>query len=451
MTDDLALARRLMDLATRAGAAEADVLMVDATSNAVGVSDRMLEEAERAEGRDIGLRVIAEIPGGGRGQASVAGSDLRDEALVEMAERAVTMARAAPDDPYCGLADSAHLSALRDADALDLIDRDTPPGPAEMEALALRIEDAALAVEGVVKVEQASVSWSREHLVMVLSNGFEGGYSRSSASYGVSAIAGEGLGRERDYAVESRRHAVDLPSPEEVGRRAGERTVARLGPKRPPAGSFPVVIDERVSSSMIGHVLSAINGMAISRGASWLAEAMDQRILPAGFDIVEEPQIVRGRASRPFDAEGLPSSRRALVEDGVLRTWILDLATARKLGLESTGNARRGLGGPPAPGVTNVRVTQGETDAAGLCREIGTGLYVTSFIGSSINPTTGAYSRGASGFWIEGGEIAYPVNEITLAGSLPEVIKSIVPGNDADLQRAAAVPSLLVEGLTVGA
>jgi PmbA protein len=425
-------------------------MAVEATASSVGVAGRALEEAERAETREVGLRVIVDVAGG-RAQASVSTSDLRGRALDEVAARAVAMARAAPVDPYCGLAGADALSAVRDAAGLDLEDAQEAPDPAALEAMARAVEDAALSVKGVVQVEQASASASRERIVIVQSNGFEGGYARTATTLGCSAIAGEGLGRERDYAVETRRHRADLPDPASVGRLAGERTVAALDPRRPPAGRWPVVLDERVAGSLVGHVLSAVNGASVARGSSWLSARMGERIMPEGFEIREEPRIARGRASRPFDAEGLETRTRALVSDGVLTSWVLDLATARQLGLASTANARRGLAGPPSPGTTNIRVTNGERDRAGLLREIGTGLLVTSFIGASINPTTGDYSRGASGFWVEGGEIAYPVNEITLAGRLPEMIASVIPGDDADVAKAVAVPSLIVSGLALGA
>ncbi|MEO1318382.1 MAG: TldD/PmbA family protein [Pseudomonadota bacterium] len=443
---DRLLAARMVEAALAAGADAADVIVVSATSASVGVAGRSLEEAEHAEGRDAGLRVIA-----GRGQACVSSSDLRDENIVEMAGRAVTMARAAPDDPYCDLAEPERLSPTRDAAGLDLADASEPPGPGALEDMARAAEEAALAVPGIVQVEQASAGWVADRLTIALSNGFEAGYARSSMTLALSALAGEGTGRERDYAVETRRHAAALPSPETIGRRAAERTVARLGARRPPAGHYPVVYDERVAGGLIGHLLSAANGAAVARGASWLDGRLGEAVLPDGITLREEPHMLRGRASRPFDAEGLPTRASTIVEDGSLARWVLDLATARQLGLESTANARRGLSGPPSPGVTNIRMTAGEKDRAGLLAEIGTGLLVTSFLGASINPTTGAYSRGASGFWVEGGEIAYPVNEITLAGSLPEMLLSIRPGNDADEAKAIAVPSLIVEGLTVGA
>lgn len=444
--NDLELAEALLEAARRAGAEAADVLVAASTSLGVGVRGGRLEEAERSEGRDLGLRVLM-----GRRQACVSGSEIGPAALEEMAGRAVAMARAAPEDPWCGLAQPGELGAPADAAALELADPATPPEPATLEDEARAAEAAALAIRGVAQVEQASATWGRNRITLTASNGFRSGYARTSASLAVSAMAGEGLGREADHAVESRVWRADLPDPAEVGARAGRRAVERLGAERPRAGRFPVLFDERVAASLIGHVVAAINGMAVVRGASWLRDAMGHQVLPAGFEVADEPLIRRGPASRPFDGEGLTTRRNALIEDGVLRSWVLDLATARKLGLASTANARRGAGGPPQPGTSNIRVTQGDVGRDELIARMGTGLVVTGLIGASINPTTGAYSRGASGFWVEGGEIAHPVNEITIAGSLPEIVRTLIPANDADPHRALSVPSLLVEGLTVGA
>ncbi len=446
MSGDDDLAGALLAAARRAGAEAADVLVVSATSNAVGVSGGKLEEAERAEGLDLGLRVLI-----GQRQACVSSSDARAETLTEMAERAVAMAREAPEDPWCGLAAPSELGAVPETSGLELADPADPPDPASLEQAALAAEAAALAVDGVTQVEQASASWGRDRVTLAATNGFAGSYQRTSAGVWVSAIAGEGLGRERDYAGESRTYRADLPPPAEIGERAGRRAVERLGPRKPPSGRFPVLFDERVAASLIGHLLGAINGSAIARGASWLREAMETRILPPGFDLIEDPLIRRGPASRPFDGEGLAGRRRLMVADGVLRSWVLDLATARQLGLKSTGNARRGVAAPPSPGTSNIRVTQGAGSRDELIKAMGTGLLVTSMIGASVNATTGAYSRGASGFWVEGGEIAYPVNEVTVAGRLPEMVRTLVPANDADPHKVRSVPSLLVEGLTVGA
>jgi PmbA protein len=446
MSKDEDLAGALLDAARRAGAEAADVLVVSAISNAVGVSGGKLEEAERSEGLDLGLRVLI-----GQRQACVSSSDPGAATMAEMAARAVAMAREAPEDPWCGLAGAEELGGVPDIEALDLADPADPPEPAELEAAALAAEAAALGIEGVAQVEQASANWGRDRITLAATNGFAGSYQRTSAGIWASTIAGEGLGRERDYAGEARAFRADLPGPDEIGARAGRRAVERLGPRKPPSGAYPVLFDERVAASLIGHVLGAINGSSIARGASWLREAMETRILPEGFDVIEDPLIRRGPASRPFDGEGLAARRKLLVEDGVLRSWVLDLATARQLGLKSTGNARRGVGAPPSPGTGNIRVTEGAESRDGLIAAMGTGLLVTSMIGSSVNATTGAYSRGASGFWVEGGEIAFPVNEVTVAGSLPEMVAGLVPANDADPHKVRSVPSLLVEGLTVGA
>jgi PmbA protein len=368
-----------------------------------------------------------------------------------MAERAVAMAREAPEDPWCGLAELGDLGPLPDIAVLAMSDCSDPPEPSVLEEVALAAEAAALGIDGISQVDQASASWGRDQVTLAATNGFAGSYERTSSGIWVSAIAGEELGRERDYAGESRTHRADLPEPSEIGEEAGRRAVERLGPRKPPAGRFPVLFDERVAASLIGHVLAAINGSAIARGASWLHDAIETSILPPGFDVIEDPLIPSGPATRPFDGEGFAGRRKLLIEDGVLRSWVLDLATARQLGLTSTGNARRGVTAPPSPGASNIRVTQGSDSHAGLIGQMGTGLLVTSLIGSSVNATTGAYSRGASGFWVENGEIAYPVNEVTVAGMLPEMMRTLIPADDADPHKARSVPSLLVGGLTIGA
>lgn len=443
---DAGLAQALLDAARAAGAEAADALVLRGVSSQVGVAGGALEEAERSESQDLGLRVLI-----GRRQACVSASDASPRTIAEMAARAVAMAREAPEDAYCGLADPGQLGAIPDIAALELEDPDELPDPGRLEDLARAGEAAALGVPGVTQVEQASAAWGRDRVTMAASNGFAASYSRSSCSLAVSAIAGTGLGRERDYAAEMRRFWADLPDVAVIGARAGARAVERLAPRRPPAGRHPVLYDERVAGSLIGHVLSAINGSAIARGSSWLLGRLGTPILPAGFDVVEMPLLRRGRSTRPFDAEGIVAARKVLVQDGVLQSWVLDLATARQLGLATTGNARRGVGGPPSPGTSNIQVTQGSASRAELIAQMGTGLIITSMIGASINPTTGDYSRGASGFWVEGGEIAYPVNELTVAGNLHDMVASLIPANDADPEKATQVPSLLVEGLTLGA
>jgi PmbA protein len=376
-------------------------------------------------------------------------SDTRPETLAAIAERAVAMAREAPEDPTVGLADPGELARAWDLAALDLDDPGPDPAAAELEEAARIAEAAALASRGITQVESASATFSRRRLHMAATNGFTGGYTRTSHSLGCTAITGEGTAMERDWCWESRAHRADLPAAEEIGRLAAERALARAGARKPPTGTFPVLYDERVADQLIGHLLAAISGTAVARGASWLKDAMGEAVLPPGLSLIEDPTRPRVAGSRPFDAEGLPALRRPIVEDGVLVRWLLDLSTGRRLGLASTGNAYRNAGSPPSPGAGNVSLTQGDRSREDLVAAMGRGLLVTSMIGSTINPTTGDYSRGASGFWIENGAIAYPVNECTVAGNLREMLLRIVSANDARPHESRVVPSLLVEGMTI--
>lgn len=438
------ISEALLVEARKAGADHSDTLVINGVTQSIDVRDGSLERAERAEGIDIGLRVVV-----GQKQASVASSDASSDALRTMAERAVAMAKEAPDDPFVGLADPDQIARDVSAAALELEDQSQEPGPEALQADALAAEAAARGVAGVSAIDNSSAGYSRRSMQLSASNGFRGGYARTMRSLSCVAISGEGTEMERDYAFDFRVFQRDLDSAEVIGERAGKRAVSRAGARKPPTGSFPVVYDERVASSLIGHLLSAANGMAIARGASWLRDALGEAVLPSGLDVVEDPLLTRRPGSRPFDAEGLPTRRRAIVEDGVLTGWTLDLATARKLGQESTGNAERGTSGPPSPGVTNIALTEGDRGREDLLSDIGTGLLITSMIGSSINPTTGDYSRGASGFWVENGEITYAVNECTVAGNLRDMLRTLRPANDARHHMSRAVPSVLVEGLTI--
>lgn len=366
-----------------------------------------------------------------------------------MAERAVAMAREAPLDDSIGLADLSQLATSWDLAALDLADPAPEPDPALLEQDARRAEAAALTVKGVSQCQSASASYGRRNVHLAASNGFSGGYARTSRSTSVVAITGEGTAMERDWAAESRTYQSDLPSPEDIGQLAGIRTIGRAHARKPKTGAFPVLYDERIASGLIDHLLSAINGTAITRGASWLRAALGDQVLPTGLSIVEDPLRARIAGSRPFDAEGLATRMRAIVDNGILTGWTLDLGTARRLGMTSTASASRGTSSPPSPSVSNIALTPGDKTRAMLLTDMGTGLLITSMIGSSINPTTGDYSRGASGFWVENGEIAYPVNECTVAGNLREMLMRITPANDARVHLSHVVPSLLVEGLTL--
>ena len=440
----LDIAEQLLALAKRAGAEQADVLAVTGTSVSISVRNGALDEADRSKRTEVGLRALV-----GQRQATVSTSDLSVASLERLAERAVDMARLAPDDPTLGLADAADLSVVRDAAGLELDDPADEPSAEALRDLALAAETAARAVPGVTKMDAAGAGYGRSAFFLAASNGFRGGYARTGTTISATAISGEGTGMERDYAYDSRVFASELDSPASIGRLAGERAVGRVSPRKAGKGAFPVLYDERVASGLIGHLLSAINGAAIVRGASWLRDAMGALVLPEGLTLTEEPLRRRGHSSRPFDAEGLACAERRIIDQGRLSGWVLDLGTARKLGMGSTGNASRGTSGGPSPSTSNLRLTHGTASQQDMMRDMGTGLLVTSMLGASINPTTGDYSRGCSGFWIENGEIAWPVNECTIAGNLREMLMRITPADDGQDRKSIIVPSLLVEGLTV--
>lgn len=438
------LAHALVAAAKAAGAEAADAIINEEGSLSIEVREGALEKAERSELVELGVRVLI-----GKRQACVSASDSRPETIAAIAERAVAMAREAPEDPWCGLADPEQLARGWDVAALDMVDPEPLPDPESLKVRALEAEAAACAVAGITRMDGTSAGWGQGRFHLAASNGFSGGYGRTSHWTSAVAICGEGIAMERDYAAEQRMHRADLPDAAQIGRLAGERTIARQGATKPPTGAYPVLFDERVAAGLIGHLLSAINGTAIARGASWLKDAMGERVLPEGLDIYADPLRPRISGSHPFDAEGLPTNARAIVANGILQSWTLDLATGRQLGLPSTGNANRGMTSPPSPSLANVALTQGTRSRDDLLSEMGTGLLVTSMLGASINPTTGDYSRGASGFWVEKGEIVRAVNECTIAGNLRPMLASIQPANDARPWNSRVVPSLLVEGLVI--
>jgi len=443
MTDLSRLTDALISAAKKAGAEQADALAVEGTSVSIDIRAGKLEQAERAEGIEIGLRVLI----GGQ-QACVSASDVSEATIARLAERAVAMAREAPADPHAGLADPGQIARDWDLAALEMHDPAPEPDAAMLEASARAVEQAAMAVKGITQVE-ASASYAQRKMYLAASNGFSGGYGRTSHSLSAVAFTGEGTAMERDWAAEGRIFAADMPGAEGIGALAAERALQRAGAVKPRTGSFPVLFDERVASSLIGHLLSASNGAAIARGASWLRNALGTQVLPKGLSVIEDPHRPRISASRPFDGEGLPTQRRLIVEDGVLMGWTLDLATGRKLGMPSTANAARGVSSPPSPSTSNIDLTPGDMTRADLIAQMGTGLYVTSMIGSTINPTTGDYSRGAAGFWVENGQISHPVNECTIAGNLRDMLLRIIPANDARAHLSTRVPSLLIEGMTL--
>ena len=443
MPNLMQLTEALLDQARKAGAEAADALAVTGNSQSIDIRRGALEQAERSEGVEVGLRVLM----GGR-QACVSASDTSPATLARLAERAVAMAREAPDDPTVGLADPDQIARNWDLAALDLCDPSPEPSPQALETAARQVEAAALATAGITQVE-ASAGWSSRAMHLATSGGFSGGYARSAHSLSAVAFTGSGTGMERDWAGESRIYGSDMPSAAEIGALAAERTLQRAGSVKPPTGAYPVLFDERIASSLIGHLLSAINGAAIARGASWALDLLGKQVLPASMSLIEDPHRPRIPGSRPFDGEGLPTARRAIIREGVLTGWTLDLGTARKLGMTSTANASRGTSSPPSPSTSNLELSPGAASRDDLIRDMGTGLLVTSMIGATINPTTGDYSRGAAGFWVENGVLQYPVNECTIAGNLRDMLLAMTAANDAKPHHSTRVPSLLVQGLTL--
>jgi PmbA protein len=435
------VAERIVAAAKRAGADQADAVAVRGVSLSVEVRDGAVEESQRSEGDDLGLRVLV-----GRKQAVVSTNDLNGDGFAALAERAVAMARAAPDDRFAGLADPALLA--HNPPALDLLDPDMPD-VGVLERRAREAETAAMTVSGVSKSGGASASAGIGGLVLVTSHGFHGAAMNSHHSISMSAIAGNGTGMETDYDFTSTLHAADLESATVIGRNAGERAVKRLNPRKVTTRRVPVVFDTRVAGSLIGHLANAVNGSSIARKTSFLREKLGEQIFAPGIDIIDDPLRKRGQRSRPFDGEGVVTSARKVVKGGVLKTWFLDSATARELNLQTTGHAYRSVSSPPSPGPSNLHLAAGPNSAEALIAEIADGFYVTDLIGVGVNLVTGDYSRGASGFWIENGALTFPVSEVTIAGHLTEIFKSLTPANDLVFRYGTNAPTVRVEGLTV--
>jgi PmbA protein len=400
-----------------------------------------VEESERAEGDDLGLRVLV-----GRRQAVVSTNDMAADNIATLAERVVAMARVAPDDKYAGLADASEL--VRDIPDLDLIDRELPT-VAKLEELARAAEQAGLAVKGVAKSGGASASAGIGGMVLVTSHGFRGAYLGSRHGVSMTAIAGEGTAMERDYDYSSTLHGADLESPNKIGRTAGERAVARLNPRKVSTRKVPVIFDPRIAGSLVSHLASAVNGASVARKTSFLRDRMGQKLFADGVSIIDDPLRKRGLRSRPFDGEGVAGKKIALVEDGVLRSWLLDCSTARELGLTTTGHAQRGVSSVPSPGPSNLHLAPGTASPDDLIADIKDGFYVTDLIGHGANMVTGDYSRGASGFWIENGKLTYAVSEVTIAGNLPDMFRNLTPANDLEFRYGTNAPTVRLEGLTV--
>ncbi|MGV8995347.1 MAG: TldD/PmbA family protein [Parvibaculaceae bacterium] len=435
-------AAMLVERALKAGADAAEAIVLEGQS--LGVSWRLgkLEDVERSEGRDVGLRVFI-----GKRAATVSTTDLSERSLKPLIERVVAMAKIAPEDPYAALAEKTLLA--RDLPDLDIDDAAHVPTAEDLAALSAEAEEAALAVQGVTNSGGAGASWGRSGIALVTSEGFSGSYSGTSFSVSCSVLAGEGTGMERDYDYSSARHQSDLDAAAPIGRSAGERAVRRLNPRKVKSQSVPIIYDPRVSAGLVGHFAGAISGAAIARKTSFLQASMGKRVFANGVSIVDDPHRIRGMRSKPFDGEGVANRRYQLIDDGVLTTWLLDTASARQLGLTTTGHAARGTGGPPSPSTTNLYMEAGTISPLDLIADIKDGLYITEMIGMGVNGVTGDYSRGASGFWIENGKLSFPVSEITVAGNLKDMFLNLVPADDLKFTQGTNAPTIRVEGMTI--
>jgi len=431
----------LVAAARTAGADAAEAVYGCDASSQVSVRLGALEDVERSESEHVSLRVFV-----GHRSASVSSSYMASEILASLVDRAIAMAREAPDDAYAGLAPEDRLMRGAVAD-LDIADEDEP-SPAALRERALEAEEAARAVQGVTNSEGAGAGHGRSQVALVTSHGFAGGYAGTSHSTWASVLAGAGETMQRDYASHSVRHLADLEAADTIGLRAGDRAVARLNPQRVDSGQMPVVFDPRVGSSLIGHLVGAITGPSITRRSSFLLERLGQRILPEGITIIDDPRRRRGLRSRPFDGEGLPTAQCNLIDRGMLTGWLLDSASARQLGLEPTGHATRG-GGSPGAGATNVHLLPGTASVSDLMGDIARGLYVTELIGHGVNTVTGDYSRGAAGFLIENGSKGPAVAEITIAGNLIDMFARLVAADDLEFRYGINVPTLRIDGMTI--
>jgi len=427
--------------ARKAGADAADALLTDSTDLSVSLRLGEIESLERSENADLGLRVFI-----GKKQAIVSGSDRKTAAIDELISRAISMAKLAPEDEFCGIALEHEITKkipqIESADTVEF-------SAEQLIAQAREAEEAARAVKGVTNSDGSGSGWGSTRVTIAASNGFTGSYRRTGYSLSASVLAGEGTGMQRDYDYASRVFAIDMPSPALIGQKAAERAVRRLNPRKMPTAQIPVFFDARISGGLVGAFIGAISGASIARGTSFLKDKLGQAIFPATITIVDDPHRARGLRSRSFDAEGILPHKRKLIENGVLTTWLLDLRSARQLKLQSTGHAARGTSGPPSPSASNVYLEAGAATPEDLIRNVAQGFYVTETMGMGVNGVTGDYSQAASGFWIENGEITFPVNEMTIAGNLKDMFKNVLAASDLQFLRGIDAPTLRVDGMTV--
>jgi PmbA protein len=441
-TDSTALTA-LVDYARQAGADASEASLASRESISAEVRMGELEGMEREEGRSVALRAFI-----GKRQASASSTDLSTKGLKSLAERVVAMAKAAPEDKFCGLLDERYLASGGEP---DLEQSDTArPSPEQLLELAKRCEAASLAIPGVANSSGGGASFDNAHFVHVTSTGFQGAESATSYSLGTQPVAEKDDEMERDYEWRTKRFFADLPSPEEIGRIAGERTARRLGARKVVSQKAPVIFENRLAGRIISPVFSAISGTSIARGVSFLKDKLGERVFAEGFRIHEDPFVKRGSGSRWFDGEGGAVKPMTLIEDGILTTWLLNSSAARQLGLEPNGHASAGHGGPPGIGTANLFVKPGEESLEQMMKNAGKGLFITDMFSPSLNMNTADWSVGVAGYWFEGGEIAHPVSEITVAGNLLDIFARLRCGSDIDNRGSLEIASLIVDDLAIG-
>lgn len=435
------LIESLLSQAKKAGASAADALCVHSENLSVTWRKGRSEGLERAESAGLGLRVFV-----GKKQAIISTTDFSAENQKELVERAVAMAKAAPEDPYSRLASAKEYCT--NIPELDLQDKHAPDEATLINAARLT-EEAAVSVEGISNTEGADAGYGNSTISLGTSEGFFGSYEAGSCSLSVSVLAGEGTKMERDYDYDADRHWSALRSPEDIGAKAAERTLKRLNPRRVSSCQVPVIFDPRAGRALLRSFSGAISGAAITRGTSFLKHKLGQPVFAKGITVVDDPHMPRRLASRPFDAEGVSHKAMNLIEDGVLTTWLMDISSAEQLGMKSTGHATRALSSAPNPSCTNLYMQAGEISRDAMLADIPNGFYVTDLMGMGVNMVTGDYSQGASGFWIENGVIAYPVSELTIAGNLTDMFRRLTPANDLNFEFAINTPTLRIDGMTV--
>lgn len=437
------LVQSTVELALANGATAADALAMEADAFSVQVRLGTVENTTGARDKGLGLRVFH-----GTRSASVSTSDFSPEAVERLVKDSCALARLTEEDPFSGLPDGPGPASLPE---LDLFDGGVALSMDDRIDMALRAERAAMDADSRIgNSEGGSFDSSTAELAYARSNGFSGTYRTTSYGLSVAPVAASAGGMQRDYWYTSARHFGDLESPEQVGREAAHRVLRRLDARKVKTCEVPVVFEPETAASLMSHLVSAVSGNSVYKGVSFLGDRLGQRIAAPGVTVVDDGLRARGLGSRPFDGEGVAVRRHVVVEDGVLRTFLLDSYSARKLSLTTTGNASRGIGGTPAPGATNFYLEPGALSPEEIIRSVDRGFYVTELIGFGVNGVTGDYSRGAAGIWIENGELAYPVEEVTVSGNLLDMFAGIeMVGNDLNFRRRVASPTVKIARMTL--